>query len=158
MNPNDERAGLEIVFHDTTRPVVERVLAGDALRYSLAKDKQPADAVAAEVIALGLTCATDHQVYDALERAYITRAPNNFHDYLIALEWNRPAKSRFYQPRKAVMREFADSFTEMMVNDVYDIILFSMPPRVGKTTISLFGLSWLIGRNPDSPILGSAFA
>jgi len=132
MNPTDERAGLEIVFRDTARPVVERVLAGDALRYSLAKDKQPADAIAAEVIALGLTCATDHQVYDALERAYITRAPNNFHDYLIALEWKRPAKTRFYQPRMKVLRPVVDALTDMMVNDLYDIVMLSTPPRAGK--------------------------
>jgi len=158
MNPTDERAGLEIVFRDTARPVVERVLAGDALRYSLAKDKQPADAIAAEVIALGLTCATDHQVYDALERAYITRGPNNFHDYLIALEWKRPAKARFYQPRMKVLRPVVDALTDMMVNDLYDIVMLSTPPRAGKTTTGLFFNSWLAGRNPDEPILMTGYA
>jgi len=158
MPTNPERDSLELILNDSSRPLFDRVMAGDALRYSLVKDGECADYVAQRVIELSKPLLDDRRVYDAAERAYITRAPNNFHDYLIALEWNRPAKSRFYQPRMAVMREFADSFTEMMVNDVYDLILFSMPPRVGKTTISLFGLSWLIGRNPDSPILASAFA
>jgi predicted phage terminase large subunit-like protein len=163
---------LERIFRDKRRGLDKRVLAGDALRYELVKEtpvpvrtcgEEPAKAetLAAEIITLGtqaLRIGFDKEVYDALERAYVTRALNDLHSYLIALEWHRAAKDRFYQPRMSVLREAIDSITDMMVNDRYDIVLWSEPPRTGKTTGGLFATSWLIGRRPADPILMTGYA
>jgi len=57
-----------------------------------------------------------------------------------------------------VLRQVVDDLTDMMVNDKYDIILFSMPVRVGKSTLGLLFMSWVAGRNPDDPILATGYA
>ncbi len=167
MLSSPEQVNLASILDDDSASVYQRVIAGDSLRYALMKDEARAEAekVAARVIELGTAFLSDAQdraesmaVYDALERAYITRARNDFHSYLVALEWHRAARARFYQPRMGVLREVVDALTDMMVYDLYDIILFSMPVRVGKTTLGLLFLSWCIGRDPDSPILASGFA
>ena len=158
---------LTALLSDTSESPYRRILAGDALRYSLVKDEDTiqAESVASDIIALGQRSLSAIEnkteklaVYDALERAYITNAPNDFHCYLIALEWNRPAASRFYQPRMSVLRPVVDAMTDMVVHDRYDILMFSMPPRVGKTTLGLLFDSWVVGRNPDDPILMTGYA
>jgi len=158
MPTNPERDSLELILNDSSRPLLDRVMAGDALRYSLVQSEEYAEYVALRVIELGKPLLTDRRVYDAVGRAYITRAPNNLHDYLIALEWKRPAKSRFYQPRMSVLRPVVDTLTDMMVNDRYDIVLLSSPPRIGKSSLGLFFLSWCAGRNCDQPILATGYA
>jgi len=154
---------IRLLFSEPSAPIRERIMAGDSLRYALVRDgnRTEGEAVAAEVIDLALAylqTTADLEVYDALGRAYITRAPNDFHSYLIALEWNRAASVRFYQPRMSVLKSVADDLTDMMVSDKYDILMISMPPRVGKTTLGLLFVSWLIGRNPDDPILMTSYA
>ncbi|MBW2595147.1 MAG: hypothetical protein JRC93_04095 [Deltaproteobacteria bacterium] len=158
---------LTRILSDPTQSSHRRIIAGDVLRYALVQDEaiEEAEQIASEVITLGRAfLGTDGnkteqmEVYDALERAYITRAPNNFHDYMIALEWKRPAHARFYQPRMSVLRHVVDALTDLMVKDLYDIVLFSMPVRVGKSALGLFFISWVAGRNPDDPILATGYA
>ena len=166
MSTTSERISLDAILADESLSPHRRVMAGDALRYELMRDgaRPLAESVAAQVIEIGtpalqtLDKQENQEVYDALERAYITRAHNDFHSYMIALEWRRPAKSRFYQPRMMVLREVADALTDLMVNDLYDIVLFSMPVRVGKSALGIFFLSWCIGRKSDSPILATGYA
>jgi predicted phage terminase large subunit-like protein len=160
MMSDPELDRLSMVLGDKALDVRTRVLAGDALRYALMRDGDvpAAEHIATRVIELGTPAAADPDIYNALERAHITKAPNNFHNYLIALEWNRPTRTRFYQPRMSIMKPVADAITDMMVNDKYDIIEISMPPRVGKTTLGILALTWLVGRNPDSPILATGYA
>lgn len=146
----------------------QRIMAADALRYALVRDGDVERGleIADSVIDIGLPLLEDKtadkhthlSVYNALERAYITKAPYDFHSYLIALEWKRPAKARFYQPRMKVLKPVVDDLTDMMIRDKYDIILFSMPPRVGKSTLGLFFISWCAGRRPDDPILAIGYA
>ena len=167
MVESSEQTQLAALFSDPTETSYRRIMAGDALRYLTAKegDTSEAERIAHEMIPLGhrfleggATKDKTMDVYHALERAYITAAPNDFHCYLIALEWNRPAEDKFYQPRMEVLRQVVDDLTDMMVNDQYDIILFSMPARVGKSSLGLLFISWVAGRNPDDPILATGYA
>lgn len=119
--------------------------------------------VARECIRIGTTeiknAPFDEQtkVYELLRKSYIFLAPYDFHYYMIALEWNREPKDRFYQPRMKVMRKVADELTDLM-NDESDIVCISMPPGAGKSTLGIFFLSWVIGRNPMKPNLASGYA
>lgn len=76
-------------------------------------------------------------------------APYHFESFLLYMEKNRPFKKKFYEPRAKTLK--------IVVNDLQDledgVIEFyglSMPPRVGKSTICIFFLAWIIGRRPDS--------
>lgn len=159
-----KQADLAKMMRDRRWLLHKRVLAGDLLRSELAAAEHTptAECVARSVLALGTeylkTKGFDEQVYDALERAYITLAQNDLHSYLIALEWRRDVKDRFYQPRMKVLKPWADAITQMMVYDIYDVILLSSPPRVGKTTLGLLAASWCIGRDPAAPILATGYA
>ena len=107
--------------------------------YMAAGEKQEAYRVARDIIRDGTQYVDElkgvrekNKMMDVLESAYITLAPDDFHSYLVALEWRRDPEKRFYLPRMSIMKEVADAWTDMFVNDKYDLILFSMPPGVGK--------------------------
>ena len=165
MKSTDEINKLTEILNDESKDLSTRVMAGDTLRYAYVQpatyDYDTAFAVAKQVIALGtqaLKAKADLTIYNALERAYITTARDDFNDYMLALEWNRPMKERFYQPRKKIFRSIADDMTDMFVHDDYVIYMLSCPPRVGKSSWGLFVISWIIGRNPNDPILMTGYA
>lgn len=82
------------------------------------------------------------------KESYHLEAKDIFDSYLIYLEWNRPANKKFYLPRRRVLKT--------LVQDLQDLadhrILFlgiSLPPRVGKSTLCIMFMTWIIGKNPD---------
>lgn len=128
-------------------------------------EKEEAYKVARRIIADGTPYVDElksvrekNNMMDVLESAYITLAPDDFHSYLVALEWRREPEKRFYLPRMSIMKEVADAWTDMFVNDKYDLILFSMPPGVGKSTCGIFGCSWVGWRDPEKCNLMSGYA
>lgn len=136
-----------------------KMIALDALRsaYLLGEDTENAECVAKTVTKVYTSWladdnGTEEQKEEILERlfdAYVTLASNDFHSFLMALEWNRDPNERFYQPRMKVLKPIVDAMTDMMVNDMYDIMMLSMPPGTGKSTLGLFFLMWVVGRRPD---------
>lgn len=131
----------------------------DALRslYIIEGEIEKAEAIAADIVmqatifAKDTTKSSEDRVrsYEFLFDSYVTLAPNDFHSYLMALEWDRDARERFYQPRMDILRPIVDDMTDMMVRDKYDMMMLSMPPGTGKSTLGLFFLSWVIGRRPE---------
>lgn len=95
--------------------------------------------------------------FDLYKRSLLFDAPVDFDSYLLYLEINRPAKERFYQPRRKIMRRVAASL-QALADDKLDELLLSMPPRVGKTTILMFFLTWIMGRNSELSNLYSAYS
>lgn len=141
-----------------TEDVFERLRLLDALRsaYLLGDDVPEAENTSRAYIDLALIYlrddCTDEQKEIVLQRmfdAYVTLAPNDFHSYLMALEWHRAPKEKFYQPRIKILRPIVDDMTAMMVDDKYERMFLSMPPGTGKSTLGLFFLTWVIGRKPD---------
>ena len=94
---------------------------------------------------------------DVVKRAYMHVAPRSFHHYLIALEWNREPKNRFYQPRMRILKETVNDLTKL-ANKEYEMVSISMPPGTGKSTLGIFYLSWLIGRDPMKCNLASGYS
>ena len=79
-------------------------------------------------------------------------APVDFDSYCQYLEWNREASKRFYLPRRKQLKPVAEALQEL-ANGKLDVLAISMPPGVGKTTLAIFFLTWLAGREPDKPML-----
>lgn len=139
--------------------IYSKILAADALRsaYILNDETTEAESIARVVIDLGTkwvnfdeaTLDSKRTVLSKMFDAYVTLAPNDFHSFLMALEWNRDPRERFYQPRMKVLHPIVDAMTDMMVYDKYDIMMLSMPPGTGKSTLGLFFLLWVIGRRPQ---------
>lgn len=76
----------------------------------------------------------------------------SFHLYLLAVEWNRDPDKKFYPPRRKQLRQVVDSLQDLM-DDKLDLLAISLPPGVGKTTLAIFFLTWIAGRDPDHPML-----
>lgn len=94
---------------------------------------------------------------ELLKKSYLYMAKDNFIDYMVFLEWDRPVQERFWQPRAKVLSKLAKAL-QMLADDEIDELFLSMPPRVGKTTMILFYTTWLLGKYPEKSNLYSAFS
>lgn len=97
------------------------------------------------------------KAYTMLRDAHTDYGRYSFESYLIAMEWNRKVEKRFYQPRMKVLQPVVHDLQDLG-DGVIDIYTLSMPPRVGKSTIGLFFMSWMAGRFPDEHIFGAGYA
>lgn len=79
-------------------------------------------------------------------------AQYSFHCYLLAVEWNREPKKKFYPPRRMVLKQVVDALQELH-DDKLDLLAISLPPGSGKTTLAIFYLTWLAGKHSDEPML-----
>lgn len=84
-------------------------------------------------------------------------APHSFDSYLLYLEIDRQPHERFYQPRRRVLRPLADALQEL-ADDKLDELFLSEPPRVGKTSMLMFYVTWLLGRDSERSNLYSAYS
>lgn len=75
-------------------------------------------------------------------------APHRFESYLYYMEKNRSPKKRFYQPRAKTLKIVVDDLQDLE-DGVIEFYGLSLPPRVGKSTVCIFFLSWVAGRHPD---------
>ena len=97
------------------------------------------------------------EAYELVRETYLWAAPNDFDSYLIYLEWNRKPEEKFYLPRRFRLLEAVKSL-QMLADDELDELCLSMPPRVGKSSLLLFFVTWLIGRDSERSNLYSAYS
>ena len=75
-------------------------------------------------------------------------APFLFESFLLYMEKNRSSKRKFYEPRAKTLKIVVDDLQDLEEGEI-EFYGLSMPPRVGKSTICIFFLSWIAGRNPN---------
>lgn len=92
-----------------------------------------------------------------IDRTLLFEAPHVFDSYMLYLEKNRRPNERFYKPRRKKLKIVVDAIQEL-VDDELDELFIAMPPRVGKTTLIMFALTWIIGRNSELANLYSAYS
>lgn len=92
---------------------------------------------------------------ELLKTSYIITAKDYFDDYCLALEWKREASKKFYLPRRKQLLPIVNEL-QRLEDDELDLLCISTPPGVGKTTLAIFYLTWLAGKNPNSPNLGGS--
>ena len=89
------------------------------------------------------------EVYELIRQTYIQGARDgNFDDYCIALEWRRSPEKRFYLPRRAVLKILVDDLQDLFDGKL-DFLGVSLPPRVGKSTLCIFFMTFVMGHRPD---------
>lgn len=88
-------------------------------------------------------------LYEAYSQSLLLEAPHDFESYMEYLEIDRPAEERFYQPRKKQLKDIVRALQALEDGELDELFL-NMPPRVGKTTLTLYYVTWLIGRHPES--------
>lgn len=82
-------------------------------------------------------------------------APYDFDAHCRYIEWNRDPDKRFYMPRREKLLPVAREL-QRLADGKLKLLAISLPPGVGKTTLAIFFLTWLAGRDPDKPILGGS--
>ena len=86
------------------------------------------------------------------KRVLLSIARWDFDSYLQYVEWDRSPEKKFYVPRRKQLKVCVDALQELS-DDKIDLLAISMPPGTGKSTLAIFYLTWLGGREPDLPIL-----
>lgn len=107
--------------------------------------------------ALGNKKVAYGQFFALYRKELLFDAPYDFDTYLIYLELDREPKDKFYAPRRRILKEAVDALQDL-VDDKLDELFISMPPRVGKTTLVLLFVTWIVGRFSEKSNLYSAFS
>ena len=95
------------------------------------------------------------RMFEPNKRSLLFDAPYDFDAHCRYIEWNRDPSKRFYLPRRKQLYKVASAL-QNLADDKLDLLAISLPPGVGKTTLALFFLTWLGGRNPEKPSLGGS--
>lgn len=95
----------------------------------------------------------DH--FDLYKQSLLFVARDDFDSYLQYIEIEREPEKRFYLPRRKQLKVVVDAMQDM-VDDKIDLLTVSMPPGTGKSTLGIYFLSWVIGREPLKCNLASA--
>lgn len=114
--------------------------------------------ISSEIVHLILTQDFKRDNIDLILLAtYDTRARlGDFRAYCIALEWNRPIEKQFFLPRKRILEKHGlIQAMQDMADDKLDFLFISLPPRIGKSTLGIFFLTFMAGRFPERSILGN---
>lgn len=80
--------------------------------------------------------------------SYDLTAKDVFDDFMLALEWNRPAEEQFWLPRRAKLLPVCQALQDLEDGRMDELFL-SQPPRTGKTTIVLFFTLWVMLRDSE---------
>ena len=81
-------------------------------------------------------------------------APHFFEYYLLYVEWDREPKKKFYPPRRKVLKPLVDALQELEERKI-KFLGISLPSRVGKTTLCVFFITWVMGRHPETASVAS---
>ena len=80
--------------------------------------------------------------------SYDRCAFDHFDDFMLALEWNRPAEQQYWLPRRDKLLPICRSLERLERNEL-DELFISMPPRVGKTSLIVFFILWIMLRDSE---------
>ena len=90
---------------------------------------------------------------EIVKRTYFYGGVTNFDDFMVAMEWKREPRARFWLPRRRVLEgkhRIATQIQEFMDDPDTLFLGISMPPGTGKTTLIKFLLAYIIGQDPKS--------
>lgn len=99
--------------------------------------------------------------FELYHRATIFRGAYDFDSYMLACEWKREKKARFWLPRRSVLEDKHKiaSQIQAFIDDPDALFLgFSMPPGTGKSTLIKFLLAYISGRWPKSANMYVSYA
>ena len=82
------------------------------------------------------------------KRSLLFDALIDFDAYLQYVEFDREPSKKFYVPRRKVLKTIVDDLQDLEDGKL-DFLSISLPPRVGKSTLGCFFITWLMGKYPD---------
>ena len=122
----------------------DRLLASAYCRYFVESAKIHAALLAAD-------CGDDtrdvEKMLSIVECMLAVDADTDFDHYMQLMEWHRKPDKRFYQPRRHVLLPVVQDLQDLYDGKL-DFYSLSTPPRVGKSTIGCFFMSFNMGSHP----------
>lgn len=88
------------------------------------------------------------KLYAICKRMLLLAAPYDFDSYLLYVEWNREPEKKFYPPRRKVLKVLVQDLQDLFEGKI-KFLGVSLPPRVGKSTLCIFFITWVMGNRPD---------
>lgn len=85
--------------------------------------------------------------------SYCFGAGESFDDFMIAMEWDREPKAKFWLPRREVLEgkhHIATMIQDFMDDERAEYLGISLPPGTGKTTLIKFLLAYIYGKYSQS--------
>lgn len=91
-------------------------------------------------------------LYDIRRDLYTYTAPFDFDCFMVAMEWNRDPKARFWLPRRRALEGRHKIATQMQefIEGNSKFLGFSVAPGLGKSTLIKFLLAYVLGREPHA--------
>ena len=86
--------------------------------------------------------------YNLYKKTLLFDAYDNFDSYLLYVEFDRKPEKRFYLPRRKQLKLIVDDL-QLLEDGELDFLSISTPPRIGKSTLGCFFMTWLMGKYPD---------
>ena len=99
--------------------------------------------------------STREKFYFLNKRCLLFDAKVDFDAYMQYIEYDREPEKRFYLPRRKQIFPIVQALQDLE-DDTLDLLTISTPPGVGKTTLGIFFLTWVMGKYPGSCNLASA--
>lgn len=84
-------------------------------------------------------------------------APVDFDAYMQSLEWNRPARKKFWQPRREKLLDACMAMQDLY-DDLLDLLALSLPVRTGKSTLGSMFMSFVMGSRPEESNIMTGYA
>ena len=97
------------------------------------------------------------QIMEILRRSHTYLGQKYFHNFLIAMEWKRPANKKFYPPRAKVLKPLVNDIQRLWDREL-KLLAVSMPAGTGKSTVGIMAMAWIIGQEPDKPNLMTGYS
>lgn len=111
--------------------------------------------ISAKQIREAKTTLLAEKFYYLYKRSLLFDAQVDFDAYMQYIEFDREPERRFYLPRRQQLLPIVRSLQDLE-DDKLDLLSISTPPGVGKSTLGIFFLSWIMGKYPLQPNLASA--
>jgi predicted phage terminase large subunit-like protein len=135
-------------FRDAAALLRAMLDAGEA-RVEAAYARHVCAVAADEVVACGADVSEAAAILECIEGVLKMNAPHDLDSYMLFMEWNREPSKRFWLPRRHVLMPVCEGFQDL-ADDRLDVLVVSLPPRVGKSTTGVFAETWQMGREPLS--------
>lgn len=87
-------------------------------------------------------------MFELYNKSLLFGATGDFDFFMRALEMNRPPQERFWMPRRKKLLPVCKALQDMEDGNLDELFL-SCPPRVGKSTLIMMFLAWVMGRNSE---------
>ena len=123
------------------------------------------DIIAPKIMEIGRICdrcvqesmgdAAAFRKFFDLKKAVCKQLARDYFEYfLFYVEWDRQSSKKFYPPRRKVLKPLVDALQNLSDKKI-KFLGISLPPRVGKSTLCVFFMTWHMGRYPDTANVAS---